>query len=165
MPGATGWVCPLTWPVGFRSASGANRLKMWHQLLEATWGIWRQSLLTCSANLLWRFLPGISRPEPWLGSWWRSVFLNMGRNFESNLIQQLCSLYKVGRSRSSPYHPAGNGQCERFNRTLHNLLRTLPTDRKRDWASCLAHVLFCYNTRPLGSLPFSWWLGKSQSCL
>ncbi|XP_059360625.1 uncharacterized protein LOC132098573 [Carassius carassius] len=72
----------------------------------------------------------------------------LGRNFESHLIQQLCSLYNVGRSRTSPYHPAGNGQCERFNRTLHNLLRTLPTGRKRDWASCLAQVLFCYNTTP-----------------
>ncbi|XP_056118703.1 uncharacterized protein LOC130096084 [Rhinichthys klamathensis goyatoka] len=72
----------------------------------------------------------------------------LGRNFESQLIQQLCSLYQVGKSRSTPYHPAGNGQCERFNRTLHNLLRTLSPERKRDWASCLLQVLFCYNTTP-----------------
>ena len=31
---------------------------------------------------------------------------------------------------------------------LHNLLRTLPTSRKHDWASCLPQVLFCYNTTP-----------------
>ncbi len=91
------------------------------------------------------------------------IHSDQGRNFESNLIQQLCSLYKVGRSRSSPYHLAGNGQCERFNRTLHNLLRTLPTDRKRDWASCLAHVLFCYNTTPhqaTGESPFFLMFGQ-----
>lgn len=41
-----------------------------------------------------------------------------------------------------------NGQCERFNRTLHNLLRTLPIAQKQDWASCLLQVLFCYNTTP-----------------
>uniref|UniRef100_A0A8C2HMT4 Gypsy retrotransposon integrase-like protein 1 n=1 Tax=Cyprinus carpio TaxID=7962 RepID=A0A8C2HMT4_CYPCA len=73
---------------------------------------------------------------------------DQGRNFESALIRQLCELYQVRKSRTTPYHPAGNGQCERFNRTLYNLLRTLPYSRKRDWVSCLSQVIFCYNTTP-----------------
>ena len=76
------------------------------------------------------------------------IHSDQGRSFESALMQQFCYLYGVERSRTTPYHPAGNGQCERFNRTLHNLLRTLPTSRKQDWASNLPQVIFCYNTTP-----------------
>lgn len=86
-----------------------------------------------------------------------------GCNFESFLIQQLCGLYGVEKSRRTPYHPAGNGQCERFNRTLHYLLRTLPVSRKRHWHSCLPQVLFPYNTTPhqsTGESPFFLMFGQ-----
>lgn len=88
---------------------------------------------------------------------------NHGCNFESILIHQLCDLYRVGKSRTTPYHPAGNGQSERFKWTLHNLLCTLLVSRKRDWVPCMPQILFYYNTTPhqaTGESPYFLMLGQ-----
>lgn len=84
------------------------------------------------------------------------IHSDQGRNFESNLIQQLCSMHGTDKSHTTPYHPAGSGQCERF-------LHTLPATKKRGWSCYLPQVTFSYHTtvhQSTGDSPFFLMFGQ-----
>ena len=70
---------------------------------------------------------------------------DQGRNFESRVVSQLCKLAGVAKSRTTPYHPMGNGVCERFNHTLLNMLGTLSDEKKVDWKAYVAPLVHAYN--------------------
>ncbi|XP_033729924.1 uncharacterized protein LOC117319196 [Pecten maximus] len=70
---------------------------------------------------------------------------DQGMTFRSKLVKQLCRMTGISQSQTTPYHPQGNGQCERFNRTLLSMLGTLEEEEKRDWKSYVAPLVHAYN--------------------
>ena len=65
------------------------------------------------------------------------IHSDMGKNFESKLIQELCRLMGVHKTRTTPYHPASNGQVERYNRTLLPLMRCHVEEVGNNWDTIL----------------------------
>ena len=80
---------------------------------------------------------------------------DQGRNFESDLIKELCKIAGVKKVHTTPYHPQGNGQCERFNSTLCNMLGTLSEEEKSDWKSHLGCMTHAYNCTKHASTTYS----------
>ena len=61
-----------------------------------------------------------------------NILSYQGANFESRLLKELCLLLGMDKSRTTSYHPMGNDMCERFNRTLLDMLITLSPDQKKN---------------------------------
>ena len=59
-----------------------------------------------------------------------SIHSDQGSNFESTIFSQVLQAFGVRKSRTTPYHPQGDGMVERFNRTLPPIVTgkyTFPT--------------------------------------
>ena len=101
-----------------------------------------------AARILWdNFIFHYGFPEKFIS--------DKGRNFESDLIKELCKIAGVQKLHTTPYHPQGNGQCERFNSTLCNMLGTLSEEEKSDWKSYLRCMTHAYNFTKHASTTYS----------
>lgn len=93
----------------------------------------------------------------------KTIHTDQGANFEGRLMKELCKMAGVRKSRTTPYHPQGNGSCERFNRTLLNMLGTLNPDQKRDWkahVSAMVHAYNCTRHDTTGMSPYFLMFGR-----
>ena len=79
----------------------------------------------------------------------------MGANFESKVIRKLCDIADIKKTRTTPYHPMGNGMVERFNKTLLNMMATLPEVKKTDWKARVSTLTHAYNAAVHDSTGFA----------
>ncbi|XP_076851923.1 heat shock 70 kDa protein 12B [Brachyhypopomus gauderio] len=92
-----------------------------------------QSAVTTAETLLHEFFCRFGVPEV--------LHSDQGRNFESDVMTEVCRLLGVHRTRTTPLHPQGDGLVERFNRTLATQLAMATQENQRDWDKQLPLVL------------------------
>ena len=102
------------------------------------YGIPNQEALTVAVKLVDEMFCRFSPPE--------QIHSDQGRQFESELIKEICKLLQIKKSHTTPYRPQGNGMVERFNRTLLDMLATAVGDNPADWENYIHKLCFAYNT-------------------
>lgn len=88
---------------------------------------------------------------------------DQGRNFESKVFQECCSLLGIRKTRTTPLHPESDGMVERFNRTMGQELAKRCRDSQEDWDLNLPTILMSYRSaehESTGYTPAQLMLGK-----
>ena len=91
-----------------------------------------------TAKTLWdKFIIHYRLPE--------KMLTDQGQHFESRFLADLCELMGTQKIWTSQYHLQTNGQSERFNSTLINMLGTLPKEKKLEWKNHVGMLVHAYN--------------------
>ena len=106
-----------------------------------------QEAATVADKLVEEFFCRFSIPE--------QLHSDQGRQFESNLMQEICKLLNIYKSRTTPYHPQSDGLVERLNRTLISMLATSVHEHSGDWDRYLRQLCMAYNTSVQSSTGFT----------
>ena len=75
-----------------------------------------------------------------------SLHTDQGSNFNSDLFLAVCRLLGVKKTRTTAYHPEGDGMVERFNQTLEGLLSHVVNEQGVDWDLHIPACLMAYRS-------------------
>ena len=85
----------------------------------------------------------------------KQVLSDRGTQFTSAMMEEVLRLIACKGLRTTPYHPMGNGLCERFNGTLKKMLKRMAAEQPKEWPRFIAPLLFAYREAPQSSTKFS----------
>lgn len=76
------------------------------------------------------------------------IHSDQGRTFESTIFQEMCKMLEIAKTRTSPRNPQGNGQTERFNRTLLKMIKAYLAEEQEEWDAHLGCLAGAYRATP-----------------
>lgn len=86
-----------------------------------------------------------NRILPFLPKLPNRLLTDNGMEFVAETFQIVLERFNIQHIRTSPLHPASNGICERFNRSLIQLLRCLVLENESNWDEELSSAVIIYN--------------------
>ena len=80
---------------------------------------------------------------------------DLGREFDNQILSELCRLMGIHRIKTTSYKPLTNGVAERFHRTLNNALAKVVSENQKDWCERLPSIVAAYRATKHASTGFS----------
>ena len=77
-----------------------------------------------------------------------SIHSDQGRTYESKVFKEMCRMLEVRKTRTSVRNPKGNGQSERFNRTLIKMIKAYLCGEQKNWDLHLGCLAGAYRASP-----------------
>ncbi|MCG8046377.1 MAG: RNase H-like domain-containing protein, partial [Candidatus Thiodiazotropha endolucinida] len=77
-----------------------------------------------------------------------SIHSDQGRTYESRVFKEMCRMLEVRKTRTSVRNPKGNGQSERFNRTLTRMIKAYLCGEQKNWDLHLGCLAGAYRSTP-----------------
>ena len=88
---------------------------------------------------------------------------DQGRNFEANLMKEICTSMGIQNSRTTAYHPQCDGHVKRQSRTLQDMLSAFVSQNRDDWDFWIDLTVYAYNTsihKSIGYSPYELVFGR-----
>jgi transposase InsO family protein len=68
------------------------------------------------------------------------IHTDQGKNFQASLFKEMCRVFEITKTRTTPYRPCSNGQVERYNTVVLQMMRCYLQDEQRDWDKHLSLI-------------------------
>ena len=85
----------------------------------------------------------------------KTINSDNGSSFCNRIMDELCKIFGIERSTSTPYHSQGNSVCEWANSVVLNLFGVLPANKKKSRQTYYEITAYCYNTSIHSTTGFS----------
>lgn len=69
------------------------------------------------------------------------ICTDQGANFSSQIFCHLCEMLEIAKKRTTPYHPSANGQVERLNSVLLQMIRCTLKGGQNTWDTLLQMLI------------------------
>jgi hypothetical protein len=70
---------------------------------------------------------------------------DQGREFESQIYQEICRIWDIKKTRTTPYTAWSNGQVERINATVKTMVKHYVDSAQNTWDRFLHYLRMAYN--------------------
>ena len=71
---------------------------------------------------------------------------DQGKAVDGWIIRELCGMMNIEKTRTTPYHPSGDGQVERYNQTLMHALHAYASKDTLNWDDYIGNAVLAYNS-------------------